>query len=143
MVWPRATRKTARKRARVINVSFIVPVYTMGSSSLVSASEARCEGDFVSVQDWDVEATMHVGFEYLVPALSNMLQSENIHFDFKRRNILMSINEKKISRFQPAFLYAEMKITALRSLETFIGLIDLDRVKHHKPFGNTIVRSQQ
>jgi hypothetical protein len=85
---------------------------------------------------WDVEATMHVGFEYLVPALLTMLEAEDVHFAFAGRANLMEINHKKMSRFRPEMLYGEQKITALHSLEAFIGLIDFDRVQHHKTFGS-------
>jgi hypothetical protein len=88
------------------------------------------------LQAWDVETTMHVGFEYLVPALLAMLEAESIQFHFSGRDKLMSINHKKMSRFQPDMLYGEKKITALHSLEAFIGLIDFDRVQHHKTFGS-------
>ncbi|KAE9970957.1 hypothetical protein BLS_004670 [Venturia inaequalis] len=88
------------------------------------------------LQAWDVESTMHVGFEYLVPALLTMLEADGIHFQFPGKDRLITINHKKMSRFQPAMLYGEQKITALHSLEAFIGLIDFDRVRHHKTFGS-------
>lgn len=88
------------------------------------------------LQAWDVESTMHVGFEYLVPALLNMLEADDIKFQFPGRNKLITINHKKMSRFQPAMLYGEPKITALHSLEAFTGMIDFDRVRHHKTFGS-------
>lgn len=88
------------------------------------------------LQGWDVESTMHVGFEYLVPALLTMLEADDIYFQFAGRDRLMAINHKKMSRFQPTMLYGEHKVTALHSLEAFIGLIDFDRVQHHKTFGS-------
>jgi hypothetical protein len=88
------------------------------------------------LQAWDVDATMHVGFEYLVPALLNTLEAEDIQFHFSEKDRLISINQKKMSCFQPSMLYGEKKITALHSLEAFIGLIDFDRVQHHKTFGS-------
>lgn len=88
------------------------------------------------LQAWDVESTMHVGFEYLIPALLTMLEADDIQFKFAGRDRLMAINHKKMSRFQPAMLYGQQKITALHSLEAFIGLIDFDRIQHHKTFGS-------
>ncbi|TID14750.1 CAAX prenyl protease 1 [Venturia nashicola] len=88
------------------------------------------------LQAWDVESTMHVGFEYLVPALLTMLEADDIQFQFPGRDRLIMINHKKMSRFQPAMLYGEQKMTALHSLEAFIGLIDFDRVRHHKTLGS-------
>lgn len=88
------------------------------------------------LQAWDVESTMHVGFEYLIPALLTMLEADDIQFKFAGRDRLMAINHKKMSRFQPAMLYGQQKTTALHSLEAFIGLIDFDRIQHHKTFGS-------
>ncbi|QDS74818.1 hypothetical protein FKW77_002408 [Venturia effusa] len=102
--------------------------------------EARVQRAITSIADqlqaWDVESTMHVGFEYLVPALLTMLEAEEVYFRFAGRDRLMAINHKKMARFRPAMLYGEQKITALHSLEAFIGLIDFDRVQHHKTFGS-------
>ena len=87
---------------------------------------------------WRVSTTTHVGFEITVPALLRYLQEVDpmIMFDFQGRPILDSINARKMSRFRPELLYSPMKLTALHSLEAFIGMIDFDKVAHHKVLGS-------
>jgi hypothetical protein len=94
--------------------------------------------DFLKVElnNWDVQATTHVGFEILVPSLLELLEQEGIAFEFKGRPILMAINKKKLSRLDPAILYKSFKTTAIHSLEAFTGKIDFNKVKHHKTFGS-------
>ncbi|KAF3385516.1 Phyllocladan-16-alpha-ol synthase [Penicillium rolfsii] len=88
------------------------------------------------LNDWDVEATLHVGFEILVPALLGYLAEENIAFEFPGRDLLFTIRDQKLARFKAEFLYAPIQTTALHSLEAFIGLINFDRVLHHKVNGS-------
>lgn len=85
---------------------------------------------------WDINATLHVGFEILVPALLGYLADESIVFDFPGRDLLFTIRDQKLARFKAEFLYAPIQTTALHSLEAFIGLIDFDRVLHHKVNGS-------
>ncbi|KAJ5627860.1 Phyllocladan-16-alpha-ol synthase [Penicillium lividum] len=87
------------------------------------------------LQTWDVDSTLHVGFEILVPALLGYLEAEGIAFSFPGHDRLFAIRDQKLARFKPAFLYAPVQTTALHSLEAFIGLIDFDHVRHHKVNG--------
>ena len=88
------------------------------------------------LNEWDVESTLHVGFEILVPALLGYLAEEGITFEFPGREMLLRIREQKMARFKAEYLYAPIQTTALHSLEAFIGLIDFDRVLHHKIDGS-------
>lgn len=88
------------------------------------------------LQAWDVDATLHVGFEILVPALLGYLEAEGIEFFFSGRDRLFAIRDQKLARFKPEYLYAPIQMTALHSLEAFIGLIDFDRVRHNKVNGS-------
>ena len=89
------------------------------------------------LESWDVSATKHVGFEIIVPALLFYLEANDskLAFDFKGRPALEKINAIKLSRFKPEYLYGSVKVTALHSLEAFIGKIDFDKVAHHKVQG--------
>ncbi|KAI9847155.1 MAG: hypothetical protein M1837_003017 [Sclerophora amabilis] len=87
------------------------------------------------LQSWDVTSTVHVGFEILVPSLLRLLESKGLKFEFPGRPALMDLNQIKLSKFKPAYLYATQKSTALHSLEAFVGMIDYDKVAHHKDFG--------
>jgi hypothetical protein len=84
---------------------------------------------------WDVGATLHVGFEILVPALLVYLEAENITFSFSGKERLLEIRKQKMVKFNPEYLYLPVETTALHSLEAFIGMIDFDRVSHHKVNG--------
>lgn len=86
---------------------------------------------------WDVEATTHVGFEVIVPAVLERLSDEDssFHWDFDGRSVLAKLNAAKLARFSPDILY-RFKTTAIHSLEAFIGKIDFDQVKHHLVHGS-------
>lgn len=88
------------------------------------------------LNSWDVAVTTHVGFEILVPALLKYLEEEGIAIDFGQKPLLMAIHQKKMSRFHPSLLYSKLKLSAVHSLEAFIGQIDFDKVVHHKTFGS-------
>lgn len=89
---------------------------------------------------WDVSTTDHVGFEIIVPAMLDLLEQEDssLVFDFEARTPLMKINHAKMSRFRPEYLYGPQRMTALHSLESFIGKIDFDKVSHHKINGSML-----
>ncbi|EXL39270.1 hypothetical protein FOCG_18115 [Fusarium oxysporum f. sp. radicis-lycopersici 26381] len=86
----------------------------------------------------DVSTVEHVGFEIIVPAILDLLEAEDplLVFKFAARKSLMKIHDSKMSRFRPEYLYADQPMTALHSLEAFIGKINFDKVKHHKMHGS-------
>ena len=101
------------------------------------------------LQDWDVQSSDRVDFEILIPALLAMLESGSQHgespghrtrpaqsnfsfsFSFQGRAALMALHDAKMAKFQPEWLYGKQQITALSSLEAFIGRIDFNKVRHH------------
>lgn len=91
---------------------------------------------------WDVSTTDHVGFEIIVPAMLEYLELEDgdgsLTFDYNAKAPLMKINQAKMSRFRPEYLYGSHRMTALHSLEAFIGKIDFDKVSHHKTGGSML-----
>jgi hypothetical protein len=105
------------------------------SADLESRIKKATTGLDFQLKIWDVQATVHVGFEILVPSLLGLLEKEGIKFHFDGRAILSKINTAKMSRFKPEFLYGMRKMTALHSLEAFIGKIDFDKVIQHKVQG--------
>lgn len=84
---------------------------------------------------WDVDETVHVGFEFLVPTLLQLLEKEGICFDFPGRAALMAQNRAKLAKFRIEYLYTEHKTTAIHSLEAFLPSLDYNKVRHHKDFG--------
>ena len=89
------------------------------------------------LQSWDVESTLHVGFELLVSALLHLLEQEGLVFSFPGRQILLQLKDNKMRRFRPEMLYSDNKSTSglIHSLESFAGEIDFDKVAHHKAHG--------
>ncbi|OJJ05787.1 hypothetical protein ASPVEDRAFT_137870 [Aspergillus versicolor CBS 583.65] len=89
---------------------------------------------------WDVSTTDHVGFEIIVPAMLDLLEQEDpsLVFDFEAKTLLMEIHNAKMARFRPEYLYGPHRLTALHSLESFIGKIDFDKVRHHKVQGSML-----
>ncbi|KAK2879355.1 hypothetical protein FQN49_000965 [Arthroderma sp. PD_2] len=87
------------------------------------------------LQLWDIESSDRVGFEILVPSILRLLECENLTFDFPGRPALMRLNQMKLSKLKPEYLYSKQKSTALHSLEAFVGMIDFDKVGHHKQSG--------
>ena len=88
------------------------------------------------LEQWDVESSVQVGFELLVPAHLSMLQKEDIFFAFPCRDSLMTLNARKLGKFNPQILYSTQKSTLLHSLEAFIGIVDFNKLSHHKSFGS-------
>jgi len=89
------------------------------------------------LRDWDVESSDHVGFEVLVPTLLQLLENEGLSFkEIPGLPALMSLNSKKLSKFNPNFVYGPTKLTLIHSLEALIGRIDFDKVSHHKVSGS-------
>lgn len=117
---------------------FMTPlqVSTISQESLAERIDRATTALHGLLHVWDVDATLHVGFEILVPALLGYLAAENIVFAFPGRDRLFAIRDQKLARFKAEFLYAPIKTTALHSLEAFSGLIDFDRVIHHKVNGS-------
>lgn len=85
---------------------------------------------------WNVHATVHVGFEILIPKLLELLQKEGLEFEFPGRTALMAFNRRKLDGIKPSVLYTRRKTTLLHSLEAFIGQVDMDRVRHHLANGS-------
>lgn len=87
---------------------------------------------------FDVSTTEHVGFEIILPAILDLLEAEDtsLVFEFTARAALMKIHDAKMSRFRPEYLYGKQPLTALHSLEAFVGKIDFNKVQHHKIHGS-------
>ncbi|KAJ4245529.1 hypothetical protein NW762_014038 [Fusarium torreyae] len=88
----------------------------------------------------DISETNHIGVEMIVPSLLAYLskQDERLTFDFPCKEILKSMNESKLSRFEPESLYRNKPSSAIHSLEAFIGIVDFDRISHHLFHGSML-----
>ncbi|TGJ87119.1 hypothetical protein E0Z10_g1665 [Xylaria hypoxylon] len=111
-----------------------------GAEDLASRIEKATSSLKSQLADWDVSTTEHVGFEIIVPAILELLEKEDssLVFEFASKKLLMKINNAKLSRFRPEFLYGPRRFTALHSLESFIGKLDFDKVKHHRVHGSML-----
>lgn len=90
------------------------------------------------LKEWDVTATVHVGFEIIVPSLLAILRAEHFltDFEFDGEEILGQINSAKLSGFKPEMLYSREPSTAVHSLEAFIGKVDFNKLTHHLTKGS-------
>lgn len=89
-----------------------------------------------SLQTLDVDGTLPVGFEILVPALLAMLENKSVHVSFPAKDSLLAISKIKMKAFTPDLLYSTTETTLFHSLEALIGKIDFDRIRHRKIFGS-------
>lgn len=80
---------------------------------------------------WDVQSTIHVGFEILIPKLLDFLEQEGFELEFQGRNTLMALNSRKLNGIKPSVFYTPRKTTLLHSLEAFIGHVDMNKIRHH------------
>lgn len=87
---------------------------------------------------WDVAATRHVGYEIIVPALLRYLQQEDdtLIFEYPGKAALKVLTDAKLAKFKPEYLYTPKKSTILHSLEVLIGMVDFDKLSHHKTHGS-------
>ncbi|CAI7654790.1 unnamed protein product [Penicillium glandicola] len=117
---------------------FIAPlqITTISQECLEERIDRATKALHALLNIWDVNDTVHVGFEVLVPALLGYLEAESIALSFPGRDRLFEVRDQKLTRFKPEFLYMPVQTTALHSLEAFIGLIEFDRVRHHKINGS-------
>jgi hypothetical protein len=89
------------------------------------------------IDSFDFESTMHVGFEIIVPALLRYLEAEEIKFEFRGRERLEHMEKKKLGRFDTTLLETMgKKLSALHSLEAFVGKINFDCFATQKTFGS-------
>lgn len=89
-----------------------------------------------SLQTMDIDGSLPVGFEVLVPALLAMLESEDIHLSSPATDALLAISKIKMKDFTPELLYGTAETTLLHSLEALVGKIDFNRIRHRKIAGS-------
>ncbi|PTB66981.1 Ent-kaurene synthase [Trichoderma citrinoviride] len=80
---------------------------------------------------WDVNQTLHVGFEMLVPGLLRQLAEEGVVFDFDGQAALTALYQKKLARLHPDMLASSQQTTLLHSLEALAGVFDFGLPRHH------------
>ncbi|KAJ5722104.1 Ent-kaurene synthase [Penicillium malachiteum] len=80
---------------------------------------------------WDVESSLHVGFEILVPCLLNQLGQRGVNLEFPGKKMLMKLHQHKLSKFKPEMVTSECQTTFLHSLEGLIGHVKFEDLRHH------------
>ncbi len=88
------------------------------------------------LQQWDIEASDHVGFEVLVPAILEMLERNGTFFRFRGRRLLSVLHTQKMVKCNIEVLYGMKQSTIIHSLEGFFNKIDFDRLIHQKSAGS-------
>lgn len=82
------------------------------------------------LEEWDVSTAERVAFEILIPSLLDQLEREGVTLRFPDFDTLRSLNQKKMAKLNFELLY-KYSSTILHSLESFVGVIDFDKVAHH------------
>lgn len=89
-----------------------------------------------SLQRLNLEDTLPVGFEMILPAILGYLEKESIFINFPAKRALFKIREKKMAHVDLGRIYEGGKSTILHSLEAFIGEVDFDQVRQHTVQGS-------
>ncbi|KAJ5101069.1 hypothetical protein N7456_007121 [Penicillium angulare] len=89
-----------------------------------------------ALKEWDVEATVQVGFEILVPSLLQLLEAKGLNFNFPGRKALMWLHSRKADKIKPAMIYSGQRTTILHSLEAFVGQLDFRKMSHSLRHGS-------
>lgn len=87
------------------------------------------------LRGWNVEATIHVGFEVLVPSILELLAQEDILFKFDGEGTLDNIRRQKLRGFDPRKVEQIRSSTALHSLEALLRTIDFDSFSPYLKYG--------
>ncbi|KAL8723334.1 MAG: hypothetical protein Q9181_007307 [Wetmoreana brouardii] len=90
------------------------------------------------LEKWDVGATLHVGYEILVPSLLDQLEAQGLFFEFPGKHRLLKAYSQKMKIFDAALFYSTEQYSALHSLEAFIGKVDSDKLKHNTRDGSML-----
>ena len=107
-------------------------VDTIDLNSRISQAKSYLE---VKLQTWNINATLLIAFEFLFPSLLSLLEREQIYFDFQERETLNKLRALKMENFNEEMFYNAPN-PFLHSLEGLVGLIDFDRISHHKTSGS-------
>ncbi|PVI03031.1 Ent-kaurene synthase, partial [Periconia macrospinosa] len=79
----------------------------------------------------DIRSTDRVGFEILVPTLLTLLENEGVVFQFPGLQEVKALQKSKQTMLF-CMIQGPRMTTLLHSLEAFVGVLDFDKVKHHK-----------
>lgn len=108
-------------------------------AGFVSVLESRLSTSLEFLQseihDWEPEACAHVGFEILIPAHLSLLEREKINVKFPAYSRLMALQKGSLASLELDILYGQEKSLLLYLLEAFIGLLDFEKLRHHKVHG--------
>ncbi|KAI5814896.1 ent-kaurene synthase [Pyronema omphalodes] len=90
-----------------------------------------------ALEKWNPDETLHVGFEFIVPGILDLLRKDGIDFQFPGLIRLKELREKKLAVCKPQLLY-KRSLPTLHSLEAFVGLegFDFNKIKHHLTNGS-------
>lgn len=85
---------------------------------------------------WDVGSCDYVGFEILVPSMLGYLEQHGVSFDFPGKELLMDLNQKKLSKIPPSVWSGKIQTTITHSLEAFIGKINFSGLRQQLIHGS-------
>ncbi|KAL4999865.1 hypothetical protein BDV10DRAFT_200525 [Aspergillus recurvatus] len=83
------------------------------------------------LEGWNINETDQVGFEVIVPSLLRQISQFGIHFTFPGQARLQALSAGKLAKLHLESLQSERQSTILHSLESLVGIVDFDRLRHH------------
>jgi hypothetical protein len=97
---------------------------------LAERIEKATEFATTRMSQWDVTTTERVAFDILIPSVIELLESEGILLKFPDSEKLRQLHQTQMSKINFSELYKN-PTSILHSLESFIGVIDFDRLSPH------------
>ena len=88
------------------------------------------------LESWDVSSCDYVGFEILIPSMLAFLEQDGVFFDFPGKELLMNLNQKKLSKIPPSVWSGKIQTTITHSLEAFIGKVDFGGLRQQLIHGS-------
>lgn len=85
---------------------------------------------------FDITSATTQNIEILIPKMLQLLEAEEIVFNFPGREELLQRRERKTVKCNPTNLYSTGRSTLIHYLEGFVGELDFDRLLHHKVSGS-------
>ena len=79
---------------------------------------------------WDISTTDRIGIEITIPNMLDMLELEGIHFAFPELNQMREANKARMKQIDLSLMY-KFSSSILYSLESFIGVIDFDKLSQY------------
>ncbi|KAL6718590.1 hypothetical protein ACLMJK_004682 [Lecanora helva] len=110
----------------------LVPITSRACYSQISILESLEQNrrSVIDSKARDNDATRHVDFEILVPAMLSLLGENGLALEFPGKQHLGDLQGRDLADFDPKILHQRKQISMLHSLEAFSGKIDFGKLEY-------------